>query len=390
MIIVFVECLLLSFSCLSLSTWLTKEAAQYAVNEFRQLEESRNKIVFRGTDRRSSAPFISGDGFRSLSDHICEDANRCRMDPAAVKNGDIIFVKTDFFDYFVKDVINRFRNNTKYIIVSHNGDLSAPDGQDDAPRIGMPRYITSDILREEFKKGNLLAHHGQNLWWKNNTFSSRPEFTHCLPIGFENRQYPVGKRVSVYVDALEKNILNKTILSIQEQSIKPLLLVAFYPKSRVPDRHKVLSILSVFPPKGQPKNTNPFFNYTDLNHAEWLDAIVHHRFVLAPFGHGLDTHRISEILLMGGIPVMKKSTISSCYDDSDNSYLNRTVFNNNVITTNVTRGSLPVVILNKWEDLTKEKLEEEWIRISKIPIEKWDYSRLFINHWIDRIKYMHQ
>ena len=30
---------------------------------------------------------IIGDTFRSLSQHICEDANRCRMTPEAVKDG---------------------------------------------------------------------------------------------------------------------------------------------------------------------------------------------------------------------------------------------------------------------------------------------------------------
>ena len=33
---------------------------------------------------------------------------------------------------------------------------------------------------------------------------------------------------------------------------------------------------------------------------------------------GLDTHRMTEILLMGGVPVIRQSTISSCYDDTDN------------------------------------------------------------------------
>ena len=39
------------------------------------------------------------------------------------------------FNYFVTDVSKRITN--RYILISHNGDLSAPDGQDDAPRIGI-------------------------------------------------------------------------------------------------------------------------------------------------------------------------------------------------------------------------------------------------------------
>ncbi len=148
----------------------------------------------------------------------------------------------------------------------------------------------------------------------------------------------------------------------------------------------MLSILRVFPPKGVPKDPNPFFNYTDLNHMEWLQAIGEHRFVLAPFGHGLDTHRVSEILMMGGIPVMRRSTISSCYDDSDNNYVADGHRGSAAVGAKTkTRGSLPVVIVDRWEDVTKERLESEWERLSKIPNSHWDWRRLFIYHWIDRI-----
>ena len=105
-----------------------------------------------------------------------------------------------------------------------------------------------------------------------------------------------------------------------------------------------------------------------------------HRFVLAPFGHGLDTHRISEILLMGGIPVMRRSTITSCYDDSDNYY------NANTTTpSSFKRGPLPIVLLDSWEQLNATRLEQEWEYFSKIPNSHWDWKRLYVDHWIERI-----
>jgi hypothetical protein len=299
------------------------------------------------------------------------------MEPEAVKDGECIFVKSDFFEFFATGVTSRIPG--RYIIISHNGDLSAPDGQNDAARIGMKRYVTTDVLAKEYAAGRLVSMHGGNLWWVNKTLGHpRPDYAHCLPIGFENRQYNIGKNIAVYVEALKKFVLSRPVLSVEEQGKKPLMLVAFYPKSRVPDRSGVLSILRVHPPRGVPKDPNPWFNNTDLNHMEWLEAIGDHRFVLAPFGHGLDTHRISEILLMGGIPVMRRSTISSCYDDSDNDYL--TLKNETK-----TRGSLPVVIVDRWEDLSKERMESEWARISKFPDSHWDWKRLFAYQWMDRI-----
>lgn len=387
----FIQFFLLFYTAFVETTWLPKEAAEYVIKEFENLEFNRSLLQFRGTDRRSSAPFISGDGIRATMKHICEDANRCRMDPLAVTNGSCVFVKSDMFEFFTKEVTNRIPGS--YIIVSHNGDMSTPDGQDDAPKIGMPRYVVSHILAQEYAAGRLIAHHGQNLWWKKNTSAlhfdnnnniniighDRPPFSHCLPIGVENRQYAIGRNLRVYIDALKRNILQKPIMTIEERNNRPLLLIAFYPKSRVPDRYNVLVTIGAIPPKGLPKPTNTWYNETDLSHVEWLDAITNHRFVLAPFGHGLDTHRITEIFLMGGIPVMRRSSISSCYDDSDNN------FGNDKSNSKKSRGSLPIVLLNSWKELTKEKLEMEWQRLVKIPIENWDWKRLFINHWLERI-----
>jgi hypothetical protein len=84
---------------------------------------------------------------------------------------------------------------------------------------------------------------------------------------------------------------------------------------------------------------------------------------------------------MGGIPVMRRSTISSCYDDSDNDYYN--TYNKD--SKHSARGSLPVVILDSWADLNKETLDKEWDRISKIPNEYWDWKRLYLKHWLERI-----
>ena len=165
--------------------WMPKEAAEWAVQEFEQQEANRSKISFRGVDRRTSTPFISGDGFRTICNHICEDANRCRMDPAAVKDGECVFVKTDFFEFFVREVTNRIKG--RYIIVSHNGDLSAPDGQDDAPRIGMPKYVVSDILAREYQAGRLIAHHGQVIFL--NFKANLEEIKNVQYISNQNRTY---------------------------------------------------------------------------------------------------------------------------------------------------------------------------------------------------------
>ena len=70
-----------------------------------------------------------------------------------------------------------------------------------------------------------------------------------------------------------------------------------------------------------------------------------------------------EILLMGGIPVMRKSSITSCFDDSDN-YMGKDQEPSS-------RGSLPLVLLDSWNDLTKERLDSEWERLKSIPQSRY-------------------
>src|SRR5437870_1106145 len=53
--------------------------------------------------RESSAPYISGDTFRAFCDFII-DEKESSFYPAHVKDGDIIFVKTDFVDFFFTNI----------------------------------------------------------------------------------------------------------------------------------------------------------------------------------------------------------------------------------------------------------------------------------------------
>jgi len=148
-------------------------------------------------------------------------------------------------------------------------------------------------LLADYNSGRLIAHHGQNLWWVNPKTTPRPAFSHCLPIGLENRPYHFGSQLQVYVDAIKENIemFKKEENEITKDSSeacsqRPLLLVAFHPKGRIPDRHKALMEIGFqFHRRGAPQ-IDTFYNFTALNHKQWLEAITLHRFTMAPFGHG--------------------------------------------------------------------------------------------------------
>lgn len=46
---------------------------------------------------------------------------------------------------------------------------------------------------------------------------------------------------------------------------------------------------------------------------EYMNAISHHKFVVCMRGNGLDTHRFSEILLMGSVPIVETSPLDDLY-----------------------------------------------------------------------------
>ena len=82
------------------------------------------------------------------------------------------------------------------------------------------------------------------------------------------------------------------------------------------------------------------------------------KFVLAPFGEGIDTHRIWEAILLGNIPIVKSSPL-------DNLYKN-----------------FPVLIVKSWKDLKYEKL----IYIAKrFNNKSYYYEKVLTNYWKAKI-----
>lgn len=245
---------------------------------------------------------------------------------------------------------------------------------------GLQRGITMPHLTELYDSGKLLAVHAQNLWWGNNRNIPRPSWLHCLPIGLENRRWSIGHNLQSYISKIQ-DVLQKRPPNYNLRSDRPLLLVSFTKKGRAPGRAKALAELFRLV---QP-NESSFFDIpaTPLNHSQWLTEIARYRFTACPFGHGLDTHRLWEVLLMGGIPVVKRSTITSCVDDSDNVLNVLTNATTNTYKT-VRRGSIPVVVVDKWTDLSKEFLEAAWKRFVETDIT-WDYRRILMYSWEERI-----
>jgi hypothetical protein len=81
-------------------------------------------------------------------------------------------------------------------------------------------------------------------------------------------------------------------------------------------------------------------------------------FVISPFGHGFDCIRTFEALCLGCIVIMKKSFLDIIYTD------------------------LPVLIVDKWSDITEELLINT---IHRFSTKKFNYEKLKMSYWIDLV-----
>ena len=83
-----------------------------------------------------------------------------------------------------------------------------------------------------------------------------------------------------------------------------------------------------------------------------------HMFVISPEGIGMDCHRTWEALLLGCIPVVKKTNCDEIFDD------------------------LPVWIVEDWSEFNSKNLIE---KISYFSKKKYNYNKLLLKYWSNKV-----
>jgi len=225
---------------------------------------------------------ISYNWMPTVADHIIDHSedfyrsagvsrlhNVDSMDPAAVEENDIVFVKTDeiYNGVFQKDVLPQIKNRFTLIsgissyTVGRNGDQS---------------YL--DILNNKILK-----------YW----FCTNPPSVYYndkiipIPIGFEEKERDGGN---------QEVLNNQQSLKVEWEDKVDMLYLPFHTVGTNPERDSFISHLKSLDFVYAEENKLSFENY--------LSQVNKFRYTICLEGAGYDTHRNYEALLVDSIPII--------------------------------------------------------------------------------------
>jgi len=202
--------------------------------------------------RPSSKPFISGDTFRSIADHIFDESKS--FNPKNVNYGDVIFLMSELCEIFFTTHHPNIQN--KYVLITHNSF----------------KNLSKEV---ELYTDEKIIH-----WYVLNLELKNTEKYSLIPYGLENlRSLKYGrKKWFVKNNKLKKN----------------LILSSFSIYANYPIRKKIENILN---------DSNLIDSKSFLPTEHYFNELKESLFVICPPGKGNDTSRIWESLIFDTFPI---------------------------------------------------------------------------------------
>lgn len=102
-----------------------------------------------------------------------------------------------------------------------------------------------------------------------------------------------------------------------------------------------------------------FYEPVRTDRVEGYRRQAEYAFVISPFGNGYDCHRTWEALCLGCIPIVRTSGLDPLYE------------------------GLPVLIVDEWSSVSMDLLQRT---IQEFEKKTFDYDRLTLAYWMDRIR----
>lgn len=209
-------------------------------------------------NRTNNYPYISGDGFRNLAQHVYDESSD--FNPKEVETGDIIFLNPDFIVSYFKDRHPHIKN--KYILITQNSDLGIEKKHTD--------YIDDKI-----------AH-----WFAKNVLHGHEKIT-PIPIGLTN------------------NFLNKIgktsdMSLVRSHDLSHKTTGMSYGFSLASGQERILLQQML-------KQHELGFHVFEKTQSAYFKKMSGYNFVISPEGNGADCHRTWEALYLQCIPIAKEN-----------------------------------------------------------------------------------
>ena len=282
----------------------------------------------------SECIYINSMGIRKSSDMytILNVDNVNEYDFTILSENDLLYIKPDALYHFSQLLYNI---PTKIILISNCSDCTIPN-EIFPNNIDFLNFINSDKIVHCFFQNCIYDH---------------PKITK-IPIGIdyhtisnENNHIWGSKSSPFDQENLLINIKNNS-LPYYERKIKCYSNFHFSINTKYSyDRLDAIN------------NINKdliFYEPMPVNRINTWENQSQYAFVISPHGNGLDCHRTWEALILGCIPIVKKSEIDSLY------------------------YQLPVLIVNEWSNITQELLENTIIDFKN---KVFNYDKLLLSYW---------
>eukprot|EP00668_Euglena_longa_P034261 GGOE01044035.1.p1 GENE.GGOE01044035.1~~GGOE01044035.1.p1 ORF type:complete len:439 (+),score=98.20 GGOE01044035.1:44-1360(+) len=301
-------------------------------------EMVRWKEPFETIVLSEAQPFVTGTGFRRICDVVC-DTNKhgghsgCHLDPRHVLNRSLVYVDTKDLP-ILKEALSRLR--VHIFLLTHGRDLPIN-----------AQY--SALLRSR---------------WVLKWFALNKEMLHPklipIPLGLKPSKVPTilqfHQRAEVTAIQPTQMLLYKVRQFGRDWCDRwwpntPLKRNCYiYADRRMAAHRAMLSSGFKFGRFSAATNT------THMDLPDFYRDTLRYRFVLSPSGQGWDTYRTWETLALGRFVVLLRSPLDPLFAD------------------------LPVVLVDRWEEVTPVLLEDRWRKMAEA---KYERDQLLV-HWWER------
>lgn len=164
--------------------------------------------------------------------------------------------------------------------------------------------------------------------------------------------YPIPLGIFQGIEqVVNKTEIDRFLKTVRNTTLKDkLLYINFDVKTSQPERASLVEQFSN-------KNYCVITNWKPFN--SYIMEMAHFKFTLSPPGLAIDCYRTWEALVVGSIPIVKSSHLNSVY------------------------RHLPVLIVNDWQEITKEFLERKYDEMSR---KHYNLDKLYMGYWKHKIR----